>query len=517
MELLKKNIHMEHHLNLASTQISLEEDQNISDQKPDAFQIICKKADVKTEEVKTQEDVVHIKGKLLYDVLYLTDEKEKRLCSLEGEIPFEEKIYTSQSVTNENVRLTTRVEDLMIRLINSRKLNIRCIIAVSVTQDELYDEEVVVDVDEPDSCEILKKPLDITTIVLDTKDIYRIKEEIPLPDGMPNIYNILWKNIRVDGLNFIPMDGRIGIQGEWTAFFLYEGEEEETLPRYFEVVRPFSGIIEVPDCRENMILCVESESELPQIEVRSDYDGEERLIGMDMELKLYIKLYQNTVMSIVADAYGLNEPLEPIMKESTCEHMLKKESGKIKLNDTWENRENPQENLQVLHVDGSIVDEKIMTKEDEVLLSGVVHMELLCSTGDETMPYRCVYIDMPYQQTVNVMGAKDDCPYFGKVYIEQLMANVQGDRVEARAILCYQINVYQKIMKPLLAGMGKVMEDNAENSLPVMSVYFAKEKESIWEVGKKYRVSLNGIRSVNQLNTDDLNDGQKILIVKEVK
>jgi len=152
-----------------------------------------------------------------------------------------------------------------------------------------------------------------------------------------------------------------------------------------------------------------------------------------------------------------------------------------------------------------------------MLLSGVVHMELLCSTGDEATPYRCVYIDMPYQQTVNVMGAKDDCPYFGKVYIEQLMANVQGDRVEARAILCYQINVYQKNMKPLLAGMGKVMEDNAENSLPVMSVYFAKDKESIWEVGKKYRVSLNGIRSVNQLNTDDLNDGQKILIVKETK
>lgn len=517
MELLKKNIHMEHHLNLASTQISLEEDQNISDQKPDAFQIICKKACVKTEEVKPQEEAVYIKGMLLYHVLYLTDEKEKRLCSLEGEIPFEEKIYTNQNMANENIRVTTRVEDLMIRLINSRKLNIRCIIAVTVAQDELYDEEVVVDVDEPNACEILKKPLDITTIALDTRDIYRIKEEIPVPDGMPNIYNLLWKNVRVDGLNFISMDGRIGIQGEWTAFFLYEGEEEETLPRYFEVVRPFSGIIEVPDCQENMILCVECETEPPMIEVRSDYDGEERLIGMDMELKLYIKLYQNTVMSIVADAYGLNEPLEPIMKDSSCEHMLKKESGKIKISDTWENKENPQENFQILHIDGNIVDEKIITKEDEVQLSGVVHMEILCATYDEAAPYRCISIDLPYQQTANVIGAMEDCPYFGKVCIEQLMANVQGERIEVRALLSYQINVYQRIMKPLLAGMGRVMEDNAEVSLPVMSVYFAKDKESIWEIGKKYRVSLNEIRSVNQLNTDELSEGQKILVVKEVK
>ena len=156
MELIRKNIHMEHHLNLASTQISLEEDQNISDQKPDAFQIVCKKNCIKISESKIQEELIVVKGVLLYEVLYLTDEKEKRLCSMEGEIPFEEKIYTNHNVQNDGVRIKAQVEDMMIRLINSRKMNIRCIMAVSLMQDELYDEEVVVDVDQPNSCEILK-------------------------------------------------------------------------------------------------------------------------------------------------------------------------------------------------------------------------------------------------------------------------------------------------------------------------------------------------------------------------
>ena len=96
MELIRKNIHMEHCLNLASTQISLEEDQNISDQKPDAFQIVCKKSSIKIMETKIQDEMVFVKGQLLYEVLYLTEEKEKRLCSIEGDIPFEEKIYVSQ-------------------------------------------------------------------------------------------------------------------------------------------------------------------------------------------------------------------------------------------------------------------------------------------------------------------------------------------------------------------------------------------------------------------------------------
>ena len=281
MELIKKNIHMEQRLNLAATQISLEEDQNISDQKPDAFRIVCKKTDVKIEETKVQDDSVLLKGMLIYRILYLTDEDERRLCNMEGEIPFEEKIYTSQTGINDEMRVVTHVEDMMVRLINSRKMNIRCIIATEIQCDTLYDEEVIVDVEQPDRCEVLKKNLDITTVVLDTKDIYRIKEEISVPEGYPNIYSMIWKNVRVDGMSFTPMDGRIGIQGEWTAFFMYEGEEEETVPRYFEVTRPIGGMLDVPECQENMTLYVDWEMEQPQIEIRTDYDGEERLIGMD--------------------------------------------------------------------------------------------------------------------------------------------------------------------------------------------------------------------------------------------
>jgi len=516
VELIRRNIHMEHCLKLATTQIGLEEDQNISDQKPDVFQIVCKKSDIKIMESKIQDENVFVKGKLLYEMLYLTEEKEKSLCSIEGEIPFEEKIYISQSVSGESIRIQTSVEDLTIRLINSRKLNIRCIISVNVMQDKLYDEEVIVDVDNQKTCEILKKPLDVSTIVLDTKDIYRIKEEITIPDGLPNIYNILWKNVRVEGLHFIPMDGKIGIQGEWTAFFLYEGEDEDTAARYFEVVRPFSGVIEIPDCRENMTLFVENETDIPQMEVRSDYDGEDRVLGLEMELKLFIKLYQSTVVTVVTDAYGLEEALEPIMKESVYERIFKKENGKLKLGDTLESKESLEDNLQIIYTDGYIIDERMEVGEEEVNLLGIVHAELLCTTDNEAVPYRNITVDIPYNHSVKVPGADKECTCFGTVCIEQLNSAVIGERVEVRAILDYQINVSKKMCEPILSGMGKTVDKSEESVAPVMAVYFAKENDSIWNVGKKYRVSLKAIREANQLNDDELCVGQKVLVAKEI-
>ena len=515
MELIKKNIHMEHCQNLASMQISLEEDQNISDQKPDAFRVACKKADVKIGETKVQDDSVWVRGALAYQVLYLTDETERQLCNMEGEIPFEERIYTNQTCMNDEVRIVAHADDMMIRLINSRKMNVRCVVAVSVMCDTLYDEEVVVDVEHPTACEILKKPLDITSIVRDTRDIYRIKEEFPVPDGYPNIYSLLWKNVRIDGLTFTPMDGCIGIRGEWNAFCMYEGEEDEAEPRCFEVSRPFDGVVEVSECRDDMVLSVDWEPEQAQIEVRTDYDGEERLVGLDMELKLFIKLYRNEELTVVADAYGLQERLEPIMKESTYRYMIKKESGKIKTSDIWENRENPERAMQILHANGYIVDEKNVIGENDIVLAGVVHVEVLCKTENESEPYRCVALDLPYMHNIAVLQLPKDSPYYVKVCIEQLHAAVQGNKLDVSAVLCYHLNVYRKVAEPMLTGMEKTMENGQEKTLPVMSVYYARENESLWDIGKKYRVSLNSIKETNQINTDVLSGGEKILIAKE--
>lgn len=515
MELIKKNIHMEHRINRVSTQISLEEDQNISDQKPDASKIICKNACVKVEEIKPAEEAVWVKGMLNYSVLYLTEEKEKRLCSIEGSISFEEKVYLEKEAGSDSMRVHAKVEDLTMRLINSRKLNIRSIIGLCITQDELYDEEVVMDVENPQTCEILKNPMDVTTIVLDTRDIYRIREEISVPDGFPNIYSLIWKNVSVEGLNFTLMDGRIGISGEVNAFFLYEGEEESPVPRSFEVNRAFGGVLEMPDCKENMQLRVDYEIEPAHVETKTDYDGEERQIDLDVEMKLYIKLYRDITIAPVADAYGIQECMAPVMKECKCEKILKTESGKIKVSDTRENTEHVG-NLQILCTNADILEEEVQLQENEAELSGVVHAEMLGMTGDENDPYCCIAMDIPYNHTLSINGAMPQCTYFSKICVEQVNAVVQGDRVEIRVMLNFKLMVYQVVSGALLCDMKKTEPEMPGKTLPVMSVYFAKDNETIWEVGKKYQVPLGTIRDINGLPADELQSGQKILIVKQM-
>ena len=74
MELLKRNIHMDRIRAEAVSQITLEDDLNIPENKPDVDTINLEKGEIVIDEVRAGTDVVNIRGMLLYGILYHTKE-----------------------------------------------------------------------------------------------------------------------------------------------------------------------------------------------------------------------------------------------------------------------------------------------------------------------------------------------------------------------------------------------------------------------------------------------------------
>ena len=49
---------------------------------------------------------------------------------------------------------------------------------------------------------------------------------------------------------------------------------------------------------------------------------------------------------------------------------------------------------------------------------------------------------------------------------------------------------------------------------PGMVGYVVKEGDSIWSIAKEYFSSLDSIRTINHLESDEVTPGEKLLIVK---
>ena len=180
MELIKKNIHMMVNDRKEMTQITLDDDMNVPDNRPDMINLIQQKGDIVLEEVKANENQAWIKGNLNFLVMYISDNEERRIQSIEGKIPFEEYVHMEGLKAGEQIRAEGELEDLRIGIINSRKMSIQAVVTLQVTTEEMLEEEISVDIADKNGMEFWKNPMEIMELRINKKDMLRIKEEIAL-------------------------------------------------------------------------------------------------------------------------------------------------------------------------------------------------------------------------------------------------------------------------------------------------------------------------------------------------
>ena len=144
MELVKKKIHMDRINGRAGTQMVLEEDVNISDNKPDANYLLSSKGEIIMEEIRPGENVVSLKGKLVVSILYLTD-MEGMCASMEAVIPFEEKVNMEGVAGGDTILTESGIEDLTVGLINSRKFSVQAVASFMLEREEQVECEMAVD------------------------------------------------------------------------------------------------------------------------------------------------------------------------------------------------------------------------------------------------------------------------------------------------------------------------------------------------------------------------------------
>ena len=118
--------------------ISLDQDYNIPDMKPDAKMIIREQGDIVNLECRSMGEKFGIKGEMSFQILYTAEENGQLAC-LRGSIPFEETLAVKMGERDEDYEVQVRVEKLNVRLINSRKTNITAILGIDLVDQKVCD------------------------------------------------------------------------------------------------------------------------------------------------------------------------------------------------------------------------------------------------------------------------------------------------------------------------------------------------------------------------------------------
>lgn len=500
--------------NQAFAQITLDDDYIVRDNKPDVLRVIYTKGDILLEDVKLGNQVVWITGKLRFDTLYQSDDENRRLDSVSGEIPFQEKLVmddiTEADLQNagEEMLVDVTIEDLSVGIINSRKLVIRAVLDIASKRVEEVDVAISCAVNPELGYEQKTVEKSMLCLVANKKDLIRVQKELPLPNSRTNIGNILFYQVDLRNEELVLQAEQAHLQADAQVWVLYRSESTGEYECY-ETMVPISGEIDVPRIQGDEVFWAKVRPQEVLVEPRSDYDGEARMIGMELAVEVNLQVYHEDRCEMLMDAYSLEKELLLDKKPLVMNQLIMKNQSKIRLMEQIQLEANQEKILQICGCSGKITIDKVQKRENGLWVEGFLTVHILYNTKEDAMPYAHNSNQVPFEQFVEMEGFTEQSAYWLDEKIEQLQVNLlDNTEYEIKAVI--QIGVLG-LQRETIENVEDVYEEpmdvEALQKQAGMIGCIRREGEDLWDIAKRYHATEDNILEI----------GDKVLVIKQVK
>lgn len=532
MELITKRIHTSQTKCRSDIQLTLEDDINVPDSKPDIEHIIKVQGEIQIQETIPETDRVLVHGQLLFSLLYLSAADFRPIHTMQGQIPFEESINMENASADQEIYCHFDLEDCQASLINSRKISIRSILSLHCCQDESDDLEIGVriisdeaaradmeEISDPEGLYQRHQTMTLTNLVMQRKDVFRIKEETSLPKGKTNCEALLYYEMTPQGLATRLTDDGIRISGDLNVFILYTPEDDERTLEYYETELPFDGMVSCLGCNEDMIADISITPGKKLLEFRPDEDGESRTIDLELTLHLEMKFYQEESFEYLEDAYSTKCELQLNHQDACTRRLRVKNQSTLRIADRIKTEPDREGILQICNASGNIqIDDQSIT-EDGISLEGVLDVEILYITEDDTKPLNVLKGTIPFEHLIEVREIQPTDSYELQTDISNIsVIMLDREEIEVKAVLNLNVLVFTACDGKIVTSFQEIPIDLERfQEMPGLVGYIVKSGDSLWSIAKTFNTTIDSIRELNHLEQDEIHQGDKLLLLKQTE
>ena len=352
-------------------------------------------------------------------------------------------------------------------------------------------------------------------VVLAKRDVLKVREELEIPQNKPNIQEILWQCVALRNMETKAGDEKLLVRGEIEIFILYKSSEERLPVQSIFSVRSLYREIPCTGAAEDMVLSVDYVLGKGEITIRPNGDGEDRIFGCDYNIDMNIKLYTDCDCRMLSDVYSPNAELVPQYELIDYENLLLKNAAKAKVSARKQIGGDKAKLLQICHVYGDVDIDDVAVGENGAEITGVVKCCVLyIATGDD--PMSSVEVEIPFSYTADTVPLAQEDSVRISPCIDQLNAALlNSEEIEIKAQVNLNISVFAKGESSVITDMQILPIDEAKKAAqPGIVGYVVRKGDSIWSIAKEYYASIDSIRQLNNLESDAISEGDRLLIVK---
>lgn len=484
--------------------IFAEGDMIVPDSKPDILNTICTSGVVSIYKKEAQEEKVRLDGAVNTYIMYMPDGTDDTVRGLNTSIDFSENLNVPNCKEGMTVISDVNVKSIEGKVINGRKIGIKATLEVNLRIYLNEDVEVINEIQDENNIQILKEDLKVNSLVGQGETKIYAKDNIQI-DNMDNLAEILKTQVCLVDRDIKISYNKVLTKAEAEIRIMYLTEDNRINTVNYKI--PVVGFIDIPNVSEENICDVNYEIKNIIIKPNSQ---EEHSIYIEIEIGVVCYVYEEKQMNLIQDMYS---PIEQIdfekkqvmaITEKKNVSTLKQIREKINLKDI--------EGLNLIDVDvvPSIVNEnkinsKILYEAELNLMFIFENSRTQIITKDAKIPFEYTVENLQNGESLNT-----NCNMEIK---SQDFILQDGGNINCNVDVQANTNMYRTANINMIDSIQE--NENSEEQDYSIVIYIVKKGDTLWNIAKEFRSTVDGIARVNGIENKDLiMPGQKLYIPK---
>lgn len=381
------------------------------------------------------------------------------------------------------------IKTIECKILNGRKVNIKIILDENIKLYSNEDIEIVNEIDDIKNLEKLEEELSINSLLGFGEAVSYAKETVTI-DNIDNLAEILKVDISIINKENKISYNKVLCKAEALVKIMYltdDGRIKVTENRI-----PVMGFIDMPDVNDTNVC--NTKYKIKNLIIKPN-QVEEHSIYVEIEIELSTYVYERKEIRVMQDLYTPEARLNFTSKEIETRSFVNTVTNTLNFSEKVQ-LERLMEN-EVYDVDIVPIINETKLGSSKIIYEGELKLTYIYkSDGINKMESK--EITIPFEHIVDVDGLSNMSFIETNLEVSDNVIVVMPDgSIETKLTLVFEIELY-KSEKINLIDKIEMDETPVPNSYS-MVIYFTKENDTLWSIGKVFNSRMEDIAKLNNL------------------
>jgi len=483
--------------------VTIEGDMIVPDVKPDILNTIDTVGSVCIYKKEVLDGRVRFDGSVNINVIYLADSETDTTRGLTNSLDFTQIIDVDGCRSGMELRNNITVKNIECKVLNGRKINTKVVLEIDIYIYSNEEIEILKEINNLEGVQTLNSNMQINNLVGTGCCRSVAKDTISL-SAEDNLAEILKVEVKLINCETKVSYNKVLLKADACVKLMYLTENGDIKVICCNI--PVMGFIDMPNVSENNI--INCQYEIKNILVKPN-SAEQHSVYIEVEFEICSDATDTVEIESIQDMYCPNAELQ--FKQKEVNTITKKQVNK--------NICSIRERISIPEISNNqIYDVEIMPDitnvnvlNGRIVYEGELKLNFIFSSnnnsGIDTKRYSLPFTYNIDNENINqnkTINTTANC-------IDDEFVITSDGMVDCKVNLEFETQMHEDANINIIDEIQ--MEESNNNSNPSMVIYIVKEGDTIWEIAKKYKTTMQEIININNLdNGDEIYVGEKLFI-----